>query len=201
MRIIAGSRGGRRLVEWEESGIRPMRDFVRAALFSILSDFVEDAAFLDLYCGTGSVGLEALSRGARSCTFVDRSRGSCAIARKNLDELDFLDVGEVIQSDCIEMIEGFARRARCFDLVFLGPPYYQELAPVTLAALGTGEILGPDPIVVAEIHHTEHLDDAYGMLELVDARKYGDNRLLFYRPQEGGAEGGDDVREDDPDHQ
>ena len=193
MRIIAGSRGGRRLVEWEESGIRPMRDFVRAALFSILSDFVEDAAFLDLYCGTGSVGLEALSRGARSCTFVDRSRGSCAIARKNLDELDFLDIGEVIQSDCVEMIEGFARRARRFDLIFLGPPYYKELAPVTLAALGKGEILGADPIVVAEIHHTERADEDYGVLELVDARKYGDNRLLFYRPKDGAVEGGDDV--------
>lgn len=193
MRIIAGSRGGRRLVEWEESGIRPMRDFVRAALFSILSDFVEDAAFLDLYCGTGSVGLEALSRGARSCTFVDRSRGSCAIARKNLDELDFLDVGEVIQSDCIEMIEGFARRARRFDLIFLGPPYYKELAPATLTALGGGTILGADPIVIAEIHHTERADEEYGVLELVDARKYGDNRLLFYRPKDGAVEGGDDV--------
>jgi len=80
MRIIAGSRRGHKLVDWEESGIRPMRDFVRSALFSILAELVPDAAFLDLYSGTGSVGLEALSRGARSCTFVDASAAACAIA-------------------------------------------------------------------------------------------------------------------------
>ena len=108
MRIIAGSRGGRMLVDWEASGIRPMRDFVRAALFSILSDFVEGASFLDLYCGIGSVGLEALSRGARFCTFVDRSREACAIVRRNLDGRDLLDVGEVINGDAVATVGGFS---------------------------------------------------------------------------------------------
>src|SRR5512136_1739462 len=99
MRIIAGERRGRKLVEWEDSGIRPMRDFVRSALFNILSDFVTDAAFLDLFSGTGSVGLEALSRGACACTFVDQSADACGIVRRNLDALDFLARGDVVQSD------------------------------------------------------------------------------------------------------
>lgn len=181
MRIIGGSRRGRKLVDWEESGIRPMRDFVRSALFSILDDFIPEATFLDLFCGTGSVGLEALSRGADSCVFVDRSPGSCGIARRNLEALDFLATGRVLEGDAIAMISELACRGRRFDVVFIGPPYYQELVPTTLTALSEGRILVEDFVVVAEIHHTETADEGYGVLERVDARRYGDNQLLFYR--------------------
>jgi len=181
MRIIAGSLRGRKLVEWESAGIRPMRDFVRGALFSILVDFVPGASFLDLYCGTGSVGIEALSRGADHCVFVDLSTDSCGIARRNLEELDLLDRGRVIESDAVSACHELSRRGRTFDLVFVGPPYYHELVPQTLDALADGRLLSADPVVIAEIHHTESAAERYGELELADARKYGDNRLLFYR--------------------
>jgi 16S rRNA (guanine966-N2)-methyltransferase len=155
MRIIGGSRRGRRLVDWEEHGIRPMRDFVRGALFSIISDFVPGAAFLDLYCGPGSVGLEALSRGSRCCTFVDHSREACGIVRRNLDVLELLDVAEVIEKPGIKAIELFKRRGRRFDVIFFDPPYYGELVPLTLRALADGRILSDDPVVVAALHRTE----------------------------------------------
>ncbi len=187
MRIIGGSRRGRKLVDWEESGIRPMRDFVRSALFSILDDFIPEATFLDLFCGTGSVGLEALSRSADSCVFVDRSPGSCGIARRNLEALDFLTEGRVFEGDAIAMIDELARRGRRFDVVFIGPPYYQELVPATLTALSEGRILVEDFVVVAEIHHTEVATEFHGVLERVDTRRYGDNQLLFYR-RAGGRE-------------
>ena len=185
MRIIGGSRRGRKLVDWEESGIRPMRDFVRSALFSILDDFIPEATFLDLFCGTGSVGLEALSRSADSCVFVDRSPGSCGIARRNLEALDFLTQGRVFEGDAIAMIDELARRGRRFDVVFIGPPYYQELVPATLTALAEGRVLVEDFVVVAEIHHTESAAEVYGVLERVDTRRYGDNQLLFYRRASG----------------
>jgi 16S rRNA (guanine966-N2)-methyltransferase len=184
MRIIGGSHRGRKLVEWEEGGIRPMRDFVRGALFNILSDIVPGGAFLDLYSGTGSVGLEALSRGARSCTFVDASVEACAIVRRNLDALDFLLVGQVFEGDSFRAIDELRRRGRRFDVIFIGPPYYCGLVPATLAALGDGRLLAGDPVVVGEIHQTEQAGETYGMLTLVDARRYGDNRLLFYRTHE-----------------
>lgn len=182
MRIIAGERRGRKLVEWDGLAIRPMRDFVRSAMFNILSDFVPDAAFLDLFCGTGSVGLEALSQGARSCTFVDQSTDACGIVRRNLDLLDFLARGDVFQSDAIQAIDTLSRLGRRYDLVFVGPPYYRGLAPQTLEALGSASVLGSDPVVVAEIHTTESIAQAYGALALVDRRRYGDNQLWFYRP-------------------
>ena len=187
MRIIGGSRRGRKLVDWEEGGIRPMREFVRGALFNILSDMVPEAAFLDLYCGTGAVGLEALSRGARSCTFVDASGAACAIVRRNLDALDLLDVGQVMEGDALQAIAELTRRGRRFDVVFVGPPYHRELVPKTLQALGSGRLLGDDPVVVGEIRKDERVGEAYGVLGLVDGRRYGDNRLLFYR---AGAETG-----------
>ena len=168
-------------MEWESAGIRPMRDFVRGALFSILVDFVPGAAFLDLYCGTGSVGIEALSRGADHCVFVDLAPDSCGIARRNLEELDLLDRGRVIESDAVGACQELSRRGRSFDLVFIGPPYYHELVPQTLEALSDARLLTADPVVVAEIHHTESAGERYGELELADARKYGDNQLLFYR--------------------
>ena len=185
MRIIGGSRKGRRLVEWEQTGIRPMRDFVRSALFSILSDFVPESTFLDLCCGTGSVGLEALSRGAASCTFVDLSPGACGIVRRNLEALDLLSEGRVMQGDALVMMDEFRRRAKQFNIVFIGPPYYQELVPSMLHALADGRLLSDDFVVVAEIHHKESAGEAYGVLERVRVRRYGDNQLLFYRRRDG----------------
>jgi 16S rRNA (guanine966-N2)-methyltransferase len=181
VRIIGGSRKGRKLVEWEQQGIRPMRDFVRSALFSILNDFVPESVFLDLCCGTGSVGLEALSRGAASCMFVDVSPDSCAIVRRNLESLDFLTEGRVMEGDAAVMIGELGRRARKFDIVFIGPPYYQELVPSILTSLADGKLLSDDFVVVAEIHHKETAANAYGILERVNVRRYGDNQLLFYR--------------------
>jgi len=185
VRIIGGSRQGRKLVDWEETGIRPMRDFVRSALFSILNDFIPEADFLDLFCGTGSVGLEALSRGATSCVFVDCSPGSCGIVRRNLEALGFLTKGRVFEGDAVAMIDELARRGRRFDVIFIGPPYYEELVPATLKALSEGRILVEDFVVVAEIHHKESAAETCGVLERADTRRYGDNQLLFYRRASG----------------
>ena len=184
MRIIGGTHRGRKLVSWEESGIRPMRDFVRSALFNILNDFVPNARFLDLFCGTGSVGLEALSRGATACTFVDRASGACGIVRRNLDALDLLDRGTVLEGDALDVIGELARRARRFDVVFVGPPYYQNLVPGVLEALSGGAVLSDDFVVVAEVHQSESAAPDYGVLRRVENRRYGDNRLLFYRRHE-----------------
>ena len=184
MRIIGGSRRGRRLVDWEESGIRPVRDFVRSALFSILVEFVPGSCCLDLFAGTGSLGLEAISRGAQKCSFVDRSNAACALVRKNAEALDLLDRCEVLERDVIDAIEMFERRARCYDLVFLDPPYHQDLVPPALEALAGGRILSADPVVVVATHVHQGGADRYGVLERVDGRKYGDNRLDFYRRAE-----------------
>jgi len=181
MRIIGGSRRSRRLVPWEETGIRPMRDFVRTALFNILAELVSEARFLDLFCGTGSVGLEALSRGAREAVFVDRSPGACGIVRRNLDLLEFLDVGRVVQADFAEGIDRLQRRGRIFDLVFVGPPYGKGLADLALDLLGEGRLLAEGAVVVSEVRTGMELASSYGELQEIDRRTYGDNTLFFHR--------------------
>jgi len=180
MRITGGAKRGRKLVSWEEEGIRPMRDFVRTALFNILADLVPGSRFLDLFCGTGSVGLEALSRGAAECVFVDSSTGACGIVRRNLDALDLLKQGKVIQADFSEGIAHLAKRGRQFDLVFVGPPYEKGLAAMTLDSLGEGLLLADGALIVTEVHKNEELSSIHGKLQLTDKRTYGDNVLWFY---------------------
>lgn len=187
MRIIGGALRGRHLVDWEESGIRPIRDLVRSALFNIIADFTPNANCLDLFTGTGAVGLEALSRGAVHCLFIDRSQAACGLVRRNLEALDLLDVGEVFHGDATEAIDRYARRGRRFDLVFVDPPYFQDLAPKTLAALSDGHALGDDPIVVVASHKHEKLDEVHGVLRQADCRRYGDNLLWFFRRDIEGA--------------
>jgi len=186
VRIISGSKRGHRLVEWEESGIRPMRDFVRSALFNILGDLVADSHFLDLFCGTGSVGLEALSRGAAEVTFVDKSPGACGIVRRNLDLLGFVDQGNVLQRDYAEGIDHLERRGRRYELIFLGPPYDKGLADSALRIMVEHPILTADGLIVSEVRNKTRLDERYGPLERVDRRIYGDNVLDFYALERAG---------------
>jgi len=181
MRIIGGTRKGRKLVPWEDTGIRPMRDFVRGALYSILLEFVSEARFLDVFAGTGSVGLEALSRGADSCVFVDASAYACGIVRRNLALLELLEHGQVLCMDYADALGHLSRRGRRFDLVFVGPPYGRGLAASAVELIGVGKLLGPDPVVVAEVRKQAQLPEQTGVLVRVDHRRYGDNELHFYR--------------------
>lgn len=182
MRVLGGKLAGRMLCDptaKRKRSLRPMREAVRAALFSILGDSVEGAQFLDLFAGTGSVGIEALSRGVSSCVFVDSSEESCKIIRKNLENLGLR--AEVYRLDAFGAIELFHRRSAQFDLVFVGPPYGQGLAPRALERLAQHSILSPAALVITEVFKKETLSEQYGALALADSRLYGDNRLYFYR--------------------
>jgi 16S rRNA (guanine966-N2)-methyltransferase len=188
VRITGGTLRGRRLVPWEHAGIRPVRDLVRGALFNVLKDFVPQARVLDLFCGTGAVGIEALSRGAKECVFVDVSEEACTIVRRNLDALGLLDQAVVTAADYATGIARLEARARRFDLLFVGAPYHRGLAQRALAELGRGELLGSDPVAITELGRDEALPASFGVLRCVDHRLYGDSALWFYRPAGGDRE-------------
>lgn len=184
MRIIGGHLSGRSLIEptpQMKRFLRPMREAVRAALFDILSDVVINARFLDLFAGTGSIGLEALSRGAQSCAFVDISKQACQIIQENIKNLGLEQHAHVYHLDALKAIELFDRQGGEFDLVFIGPPYGKGLAHKTLAHLTRHSILSPEALVVTEIFKKETIQTEYGLLKSLDERTYGDNRLRFYR--------------------
>lgn len=183
MRIIGGERRGRRLAEWHGAGIRPLRDRVRTSLFDALGDLVLGARFLDLFAGTGAVGLEALSRGARCATFVDASAQAVRLIRENLRRLDYEDRALVLHADALVTIRELARRGRTFDLVYVGAPYGTSLAGRALGALGQWAPLSPGAVVAGETFHKESLVDGYGALRHFATRDYGETRLSFYRFQ------------------
>lgn len=157
-----------------------MRDQVRAALFNILRDVVAGSTFLDLFAGTGSVGLEALSRGAQRAVFVDNGREALELLDRNIRELEVGDRAQVIREDALQALQLLGDGGQHFDLVFIGPPYGENLAQQALERLCEIEILNPGAVVVAEIFKKESVGRRYGALELFDERLYGDNRVILY---------------------
>jgi 16S rRNA (guanine966-N2)-methyltransferase len=180
MRIIGGSARGRRLVGPSSEGTRPLSDRAREALFNILGPGIRDERVLDLFAGTGAVGLEALSRGAAHATFVERDRTARGDIEANLDLLGFGDGATVIATDVLRWLD----RARGpYDTVFSGPPQHQGLWSTTLVAIDQHpDLLADDAVVVTQLDPSE--DDGDPPLEhlhRVDERRYGRVLLLFHR--------------------
>lgn len=175
MRVVAGRLGGRRLVAPPGPATRPTSDRVREALFSVLGPAVEGARVLDLYAGSGALGIEALSRGAAAAVFVDRAPAAIAAIRANLDALGI--EGDVRRRHAREAVRAAAARQEAYDLVFLDPPYRRaaELGRELSEALPA--VLAPGARVVSESDRRELLQLA---LPLTDERRYGDTVIRIH---------------------
>ena len=173
MRVVAGEYRGRRLKAPAGRSTRPTADRVREALFNILRD-VRGAVVLDLYAGSGALGIEALSRGAATATFVDDDERAVAAVRANLESLG--TIGRVVRSDTLAFLE--RTRGAAYDLVFLDPPYDSA------AELGTGlsellpEAVAQDAVIVTE---SDKRSPLHLTLPLADERTYGDTRIAIHR--------------------
>jgi 16S rRNA (guanine966-N2)-methyltransferase len=178
MRVIAGEAKGRKLKMVPGSSTRPIGERVKEALFAILGELVVDAFFLDLYAGTGSVGIEALSRGARQAVFVDQGRRAIATIKDNLAHTGLSDRAQVVRSE----VFAFLKRGDLepFDLIYVAPPQYKGLWAKTLRALDESGLLAPGGLVVAQIYPKEYEELELETLELTDQRKYGSSMLCFY---------------------
>jgi len=178
MRVIAGEAKGRRLKMVPGSSTRPVGGRVKEALFGILGEWVVDALFLDLYAGTGSVGIEALSRGARAAVFVDQGRRAIATIKDNLAHTGLDDRARVVRAD----VFAFMKRGDLepFDLIYVAPPQYKGLWAKTLRALDGSSLLAPDGLVVAQIHPKEYQALRLETLSLTEQRRYGSTVLCFY---------------------
>ena len=178
MRIVAGRWGGRRLTTPKGLATRPTSDRVREALFSILGEFVQDARVLDLFAGSGALGLEALSRGAAAATFVDSSAAAVRAIRANLEALG--GEAEVRREDALRFLGAAAGKARHYDLVLLDPPY--RLAARLGRALSEAlpAVLAHDALVVSESDRRAPLALD---LPLTDERRYGDTLIRIHDPR------------------
>jgi 16S rRNA (guanine966-N2)-methyltransferase len=177
MRVIAGTHRGRTLKAPPGESTRPTSDRVREALFSILGDRVRDARVLDLFAGSGALGLEALSRGASAATFVDDDPKAIAAVKANLETLKA--VAEVRRGDALRFLTGASKTGAQYDLVFLDPPYRlaERFAPSLSEALPA--VLAREAVAVAESDRRAPLALD---LQLQDERRYGDTLIRIYGP-------------------
>ena len=183
MRVISGSARGRKLKSPKTSETRPIMDRVKTALFDILAPEILGMRVLDLFAGVGSVGIEALSRGAAAATFVERSPEAFRLVRENLAITGLSDRAEVLRTDAFAYLQQAAASGRRYDLVYVAPPQYEGLARQALAQLDSAPLTEPDGLVIVQIHPQERgeVDNLpLTRLRRYDERKYGSTLLLFY---------------------
>ena len=183
MRVVTGEAKGRKLKAPKTAGTRPIIDRVKTALFDILSTRVEDARFLDLFAGTGSVGIEALSRGAASATFIEMSHSVLKLVRENLKITGLADRAETIHADAFKFLQNCQDEKGQYDIIYVAPPQYHEMAARALGILDTSPLVAESGLVIIQIHPKERAGVAavpLTRLELTDERKYGSTLLMFY---------------------
>ncbi len=189
MRVITGSARGRRLKELEGMETRPTTDRVKEGLFNILQFDIEGRRVLDLFAGTGQLGIECLSRGAASAVFVDRRGDAVKLIRENLACTDLQNRAQVVTGDSMEYLR---RLQETFDLVFLDPPYETGLLEKALAALTEFDILNPHGIIVAEHPANRLPEPVQAPYRLHRTYRYGKIGLTVFR--RGGNEDSEEQR-------
>jgi 16S rRNA (guanine966-N2)-methyltransferase len=184
VRVTGGRLGGRRL-RAAPAGTRPSADRVRVALFTRLGD-LDGASVLDLYAGTGTLGIEAISRGARDVVFIEHAPRSLAVLRANVAALGLDASARVIAADAARGVERLGREGARFDLVLLDPPYAAGEVGRALEALVAARVLAPHAVVVVESGRRHPVPSVAGLTPL-DERRYGDSvitQLVAAQPDE-----------------
>jgi 16S rRNA (guanine966-N2)-methyltransferase len=178
MRVIAGSAKGIQLQAVPGKGTRPISDRVKEAVFNILGNEIIDARVLDLFAGTGSVGIEALSRGARQAIFVEKQGKATATIRTNLHHTKLQASAQIVRADVFKYL---ARVPTPFDLIYIAPPQYQGLWRDTLLSLEANpDWLSPNGLAIVQIFPKELEPLDLVRLQLTEQRKYGSTLLCFY---------------------
>lgn len=183
MRVITGTAKGRKLASVPGQSTRPITDRVKEALFNILAQDVVDARVLDLFAGTGSVGIEALSRGAREVWFVDREWQAIQTIKANLRATGLAERARIVRQDAFRLLRRVSGR-ETFDIVYVAPPQYQGLWAKALEALDQADVLAPGALVIVQIHPKEYAELPLIRLRIADRRRYGSTELCFYRVAE-----------------
>jgi 16S rRNA (guanine(966)-N(2))-methyltransferase RsmD len=186
MRIIAGTFRSRQLKSLKGMALRPTSDKLRETLFNVLGDLVVDSRFVDLFAGTGAVGIEALSRGAREAIFVEKHPPTAALIKKNLESLEIRDGTRLLKSDALQALkrldEGPAAASARIDILFLDPPYAEKEQYLSvLSFLGNANLLAENAVVIAEHQRSLDLPESFGKLEQVRVLRQGDAALSFFR--------------------
>lgn len=179
MRIIAGKYRGHQLVAFNADHIRPTTDRVKETLFNKLQFEMDGARVADLFCGTGNLGIESLSRGASHCTFVEKNPKSLAITRQNFEKLrvpasDY----KVINMDVLSFLKTYSGEA--FDIIFADPPFTEKMAHFVMEAAAESQAFGATTLLAIESQRKERMEDRYGALVRYSKKEFGDKILSMF---------------------
>ncbi|MGO9463758.1 MAG: 16S rRNA (guanine(966)-N(2))-methyltransferase RsmD [Isosphaeraceae bacterium] len=192
MRVVGGSARGQKLLVVPGSGTRPILDRVKTSLFDILRPRIAGMEMLDLFAGSGSVGIEALSQGAATCTFIDLAYKAVATIKKNLASTGLADRAEVLHTDAFEYLRGTRKQ---FDLIYIAPPQYKNLWSEAMRHLNDRpELLRPSPAestedlsagqVIVQIHPNEYRSLGLDNIHEMRQKRYGNTLLVFFERSE-----------------
>lgn len=180
MRVIAGKVRRMTLVAPQGKEVRPTTDRIKETLFNIIQNDLYDCSFLDLFSGSGGIGIEALSRGAKEAVFVDKSKEALRCIEYNLEHTGLSEEAEVLPMDALQAIRNLSKRNKHFDIVFMDPPYECDMEPPVLEALSTSGIIDEDTMVIVETSvRTDVTDWNLGNYEIARIKQYKTNQHVF----------------------
>lgn len=178
MRIISGEFKGRKLVSFKGNHIRPTTDRTKESIFNKLQSYIGGSRVLDLFSGTGSLGLEALSRGASWVEMVDNNKKSLEVVKKNIELLGVNEMVSVVNADVVKYCQNY--KGLFFDIIFLDPPFTKKIAHESLMALSESRAFSDDAIIVIESGLKEELELEYLRLCEIYKKLFSDKRVSFY---------------------
>ena len=193
MRIISGTSKGRNLATPKSQSLRPTSDRVKESIFNILREEIEGRMVLDLFAGTGNLGIEALSRGAKKVIFVEKGRHALGLIQRNLTRFGLEEKSEILPIDAHQAIGILKLRGKFFDLIFMDPPYEKGLIEKTITKLNSHQIYHRDSLLVIEHHRRELLPPIINRWNLIRQRQMGDTVISFLTPREDHGSSGAEI--------
>lgn len=178
MRVISGSARGKKLLCAEGKDIRPTLDRVKESVFNMIAFDIPDSSVLDLFSGSGALGIEALSRGAENATFVDMSSSSLEVTRKNLEMTHLSDKATLVKQDALDFIKNTKQK---FDIIFLDPPYESSIYEDIICEISKRGILKPSGSLIIEADNVLTPPFSYAPFEIFRDKKYGRVKILIMK--------------------
>ncbi len=180
MRVISGTARGLKLLSPKDNSIRPTTDRIKESLFNILAPYLQDISFLDLFSGSGAIGIEALSRGAKNAVFIDSSNESYKIINQNLQKAKFLQKAIVYNEKCNTALKKLSALNSRFDIIFMDPPYNKDLTRQTLITILENDLLNNNSFIICEQHIKEQIPEVFGLYNY-KTKNYKITKMTFFK--------------------
>ncbi|WP_193708358.1 16S rRNA (guanine(966)-N(2))-methyltransferase RsmD [Alkalibaculum sporogenes] len=181
MRVITGKAKGKKLYSPKDDRVRPTSDKIKQSFFNIIDSLIKDSVFIDCFSGTGAIGIEALSRGAKEVYFIDNNKESVLLIKKNLNTTDLNSMGNIIEMNVEDAISNLSKENVIADIIFMDPPYALDIIPSIIKQISKNNILSQDGIIVAE-HDKKYIPEETILdYQISNKRVYGNTTMTYYK--------------------